>query len=426
MHVDVKTTKETQVAISIIAGETELLPYKQKVVSKLASQAKLPGFRTGKAPMTLVEKNIDSGTLQTEFLDEALSELYSRAVAAEKLRPVTRPEVNIKKFVPFTNLEFEVHTHIIPPIKLAKYKGLKAKKPDVAITEADVKQIIESLKLRAAEKNPADRASRKGDEVVIDFRGVNAKGEPISGADGKDYPLILGSDAFIPGFESNIIGMKPGQEKTFTLTFPKDYGVKALAAKKVTFTVTVKTVNEIMEPKVDDAFAAKVGPFSSLKELKDDIKKQLRHERQQEADRAYQNELVKLVADKSEVIIPEPLIEQQISYSLDELRRNLTYRGQTYQEFLKMDSTTDERYRKEVLAPQAQQQIKVSLILAEIAETESITVSPEELELRMQQLKSQYQDPEMRAELDKPENRSDIANRLLNEKAIHFLSQNSQ
>ncbi len=336
MHVEVKKISETEVSVTVTAGETELLPYKQKVLNRLAKQVKLPGFREGKAPTGLIEKNIDSGTLQTEFLDESLTQLYSKALVQEKLRPLTKPDVSIKKFVPFTDLEFNVKTHIVPIIRLPKYKGLKAKKPAVIITDQDVKEIIEKLKIRAAEKKSVDRAAKKGDEVLIDFKGSDAKGKAISGADGKDYPIVLGSDAFIPGFETNIIGMKPDSKKTFTLTFPKDYGVKALAAKKVTFEVKVNKVHEVTSPPVDDDFAAKIGPFKSVKDLKDDIRKQLTAERQREADQKFGSDLVRQVVDNTTVLIPEPLIEQQIGYSLEELRRNLTYRGQTYQEFLEL------------------------------------------------------------------------------------------
>lgn len=422
MHIEVKNINETQISVTVTAAEAELLPYKQKILNKMAPQVKMAGFRAGKAPISMVEKNIDSSTLQTEFLDEALTQLYSRAISQEKLRPVTKPEVTIKKFVPYTMLEFEVKTHAIPEIKLAKYRALKAKKTAVSVTTDDVAKVIESLKLRAAEKNPVERAAKKSDEAWIDFQGVNTKGEAVSGADGKDYPIVLGSDTFIPGFEDNIVGMKPGENKTFTLTFPKDYGVKALAGKKVTFTVSLKKVHEVNEPKVDDSFAAKVGPFKSVTELKEDIKKQLVHERQHEADRAYESELVKQIVDKTPVSIPEPLLEQQIIYNLDELRRNLTYRGQTYQEFLEMDGTTEDKYKNEILRPQAEQQIKTSLILAEIAEKENLFVTPEELEIRIQQLKGQYQDQQMQSELDKPENRNEIANRMLNEKVIQLIS----
>lgn len=425
MHVTLKNLEATQVELTIEAGEAELLPYKQRAVAKLAPQVKLPGFRAGKAPMSLVEKNIDQSALQTEFLDEALSALYAKAVDAEKIRPMTRPDVSIKKFVPFTTLEFTVTVHVIAPIKLPKYKGLKAQKTPVTVSVKDIDEILDSLKARVADKKEVQRAAKSGDEVLIDFRGSDAKGVPVAGAEGTDYPLLLGGGNFIPGFEDNVVGMKPGAEKTFALTFPTDYGIKDLAGQKVSFVVTAKKIQEVQAPKLDDAFAAKVGPFTSLKDLKADIKKQITAERQAEADRAYQNELVQQLVAKTTIVIPRPLIEQQAEHNLESLQRELTYRGQSYEQFLKSEKTTEPKYKAEVLEPQAEQQIKTSLVLAQIAEEEELVVTPEELDLQLQMLKGQYKDPAMQAELDKPENRSDIASRLLSEKVVTLLAESA-
>ncbi len=422
MHVSQKKLQATQIELTIVAAEAELAPYKHKVLAKLASQVKVSGFRAGKAPMSLVEKNIDQSALQSEFLDEALSALYAKAVESEGIRPMTRPDVAIKKFVPFTALEFTVTIHSIEPIKLPKYKGLKAKKAAVTVSAKDINDILESLKLRVAEKQAVKRPAKSGDEVVIDFKGVDAKGQPVSGAEGKDYSLLLGSNSFIPGFEDNMIGMKPTEEKTFTLTFPKDYGMKALAGKKVSFTVTVTKVQEVQAPKLDDAFAAKVGPFKSLTELKADIKKQVSLEKTSEVERQHQNELVQQVVTKTTIVIPQPLIEQQADHNLESLKRELTYRSQTYEEFLKSEKTTEEKYKKDVLEPQAEQQIKTGLTISQIAEAENLQVTTDELDRHIQLLKGQYKDEAMQAELDKPDNRSDIASRILSEKVVTLLA----
>lgn len=425
MHVSLKKLETTAVELTIEAGEAVLLSYKNKVLSKLAKQVKVAGFRAGKAPMSLVEKHIDQSALQTDFLDEALTALYSKAVESEGIRPMTRPDVSIKKFVPFTMLEFIVSVHVLEPIKLAKYKGLKAKKPTVEVTVKDVDEILDSLATRSAEKKEVTQGAKTGDEVLIDFKGTDAKGKPVPGADGKDYPLVIGSNSFIPGFEDNVIGMKPGGEKTFVLSFPKDYGLKALAGKKVTFAVTATKVHELTKPKIDDALASKVGAFKTLKELKDDIKKQLAAEKSNEVEREYQNSLVNQVVSKTIVVVPQPLIEQQAQHNLEDLRRNLTYRGQTYQEFLESEKTTEEKYNTEILQPQAEQQIKTGLVLSQIADEEKLIVTPEELEMRIQMLKSQYKDEAMQSELDKPENRSDISSRILTDKVVVLLTENA-
>lgn len=425
MHTEIKNLSDTQVQITITSVEEDLLPYKNQVLQKLAKQVNIQGFRKGTAPISLVEKNIDQSMLQSEFLDEAMSGLYSTATQSKNIRPVTQPEVTVKKFVPFTALDFEVITEVISKIKLPDYKLIKLAKDKPTVTAKDVDGVIDSLKLRVAEKVDVDRAAKTKDEVWLDFKGVDEKDEPINGADGKDYPLVIGSNTFIPGFEDNVIGLKAGDEKSFTLTFPKDYGVKALANKKVKFTVNINKVQEVKDPELNDEFASKIGPFESMKDLKADIKKQLAIEKQNEIDRSYHNDLVAKIVEKTTVKIPEALIDQQASYIVDDLKRNLTYRGQTYKEFLEQEGLSEENYLKTVANPQAEKQVKTSLVLAEIAELEKLHITPEELEIRLQLLKGQYNDQSMQENLDKPESRNEIASKMLTEKVLEKLEKYS-
>lgn len=424
MQVKKTNSSPTNVTLTVIADEKELSPIKEHVLTHFKDRVKVPGFRAGKVPTEILEKNISPSSLQTEFLEEAIEQLYVAAAKSEDLRPVDRPQIALKKFVPYTLLEFEAQVEILGEVKLPDYKNIKMKKPDAKVTESDVKEVIESLRQRLAEKKDVSRAVKDGDQAFIDFKGVDAKTkDPISGADGKDYPLVIGSGTFIPGFEPEIIGMKAGDEKTFTITFPKDYGVKALQNRKVEFTVSVTKVQEVKLPKLDDAFAAKSGPVKTLADLKADIKKQLGHEKQHQVDRDFESELVKNISDKSKLEIPEILISDQVTRLWTDLQQNIMYRGQTIKEFLEAEDKTEEEYREDVLKPQAIDRVKASLVLAEIAEKEKLEVTPEELEIRMQMLKAQYQDAGMQEELEKPETRRDIAARLLTEKTVNKLVQ---
>ncbi len=413
-----KSVSKTKATLTVNANEKDLGSIKAHVLGHFQENMKVAGFREGKAPLSVVEKNVDQNSFQTEFLQEAIGALYSQAVRETNLRVVDQPEVQLTKFVPFTELEFTAEVPVVGEVKLGDYKELKADKPKVSVTTKDVNEVVKSLQTRMAEKKDVKRAAKNGDQVWIDFRGVDDKGKPVNGADGKDYPLLLGSNTFIPGFEPELVGLKAGDEKTFTVTFPKDYRVAALKGKKVTFTVNVTKVQEVIEPEVNDEFAAKAGPFKTVSELKDDIKKQLTHERSNQAERDYESELVRQLADKSTIEIPDVLLNDQIDRMLNELKQNLTYRGQTLQEFLEAEHTTEEKYKNEVLRPEAEQRVKAGLVLAEVADAENLTVQPEELEIRMQVLKGQYKDPQMQAELEKPENRREIASRLLTEKTI--------
>ena len=414
---------KTKYKLSISSDQATLDNIKTHVLRRLATnQVKLPGFRAGKAPLSLVEKNIDQNLLQSEFLDEAVNRMYTQAIKAEKIRPVEQPKISLKKFVPFTMVEFEAEVEAISGIDLADYTKIRKKPIPVIVDKKDVDGVISNLRQRIAERREVSRPSRDSDEVIVNFNGTDSKNQPVKGAEGKDYPLVLGSNSFIPGFEPNLVGLKVGQDKTFTITFPKDYNMSALQSKKVTFKVKIKKVHEIIEPKIDDAFAAKIGPFKSLAELKKDIKNQLTIEQQRQADTDFNNELIKEIVSKSSVEVPESLIDEEVERAEQAERQNLSYRGQTWQEHLAEEGVSDEEHRKNN-RPAAEENVKASLILSEIAQRENITVTPEELEVRLQLLKGQYSDKAMQAELDKPENHSEIESRLITEKTIAKIRQ---
>jgi trigger factor len=421
MHVSRTSPKDTEAVLTITANEADLSPIKQRVLKRLAKDMKLAGFRKGNVPLNLVEKNLDPQAFQSEFLDEALNRLYGTVLEQESLRPVDNPKVELKKFVPFSTLEFTAAVSVIGKIKIGDYKKIRLPRPKVTITDKEVAAVIESLRQRMAERSPVTRAAKKKDEAVIDFKGTDSKGAAVNGAEGQDYPLVLGSDSFIPGFEANLIGMKPGETKSFTVTFPKDYGVQALQNKKVTFEVTIKSLNEMVEPKVDDDFAKKAGPFKTLTELKADIKKQLAIEREQQARNAYEEELLQKLAAKSTVGVPLPLVEMQIERIENEERQNLTYRGQTWEEHLREEGVTAEEH-KEQKRPTAENRVKIGILLSEIAEIEKVQVLPEEFKARMEVMKAQYKDEATQAELDKPEVQRDILARMMTEKTIDKLT----
>lgn len=418
MQVTSKNLSDTSVQLTLKADAKMLQAAKEEALNHIAKNLKLQGFREGKAPLALVEKSADPATLQSEFLDIAMNRMYGAALDDQKLRPVAQPKVTVKAFVPFDTLEIEVDVEVIGEVTLADYKNISIAKEAAKVTAKDVNEVIENLLVREAEKVEVTRAAKDGDEVVIDFKGIDAKSkEAIQGADGKDFPLTIGSNTFIPGFEPELIGMKPGEEKTFDIVFPADYGVKALQKRGVTFTVTIKKVNELKQPKLDEAFAAKVGPFKTVDELKEDVKKQLTTEKEYQNEREYSDRLILKIAEESKVAIPTSLLDEQIDRIVLEQKQNLMYRGQTWQEFLENEMLTEDEFRQKQAAD-AELRVKAGLVLSEIAEKEKITVTPEELEIRMQLLKGQYPDQQMQAELDKPENRRDIMSRLLSEKTI--------
>ncbi len=413
---------DTKVLLELEADQKELDTYKVKVLKKLQGQVRAPGFRKGHMPLEMVEKSVDQNSLQSDFLDEAMTNVYTAAAKSEKLRPIAAPKVTLKKFVPFTVLEFDAEVTVVGKITLPDYSKIKVTKPDANVSPKEVDEVIENLRTRAAEKKDVTRPSKDTDQLWIDFDGFDQKGVAIERADGKDYPLVLGSNTFIPGFEPELVGLKPGAKKEFTVTFPKDYTANALRGKKVTFKVTVNKVQEVVKPKIDDTFAASLGPFKTVEQLKSDIEKQLKADKDQAARREHEAATLKAITDKSKIAVPDELVDEQIEMLMNEVRQNAIQRGQTYEELLKLEGKTDEEYKKTVLHPEALDRVRAGLVLSEIAENERITVEKTELDDRINELKAQYNDDKMRAELDKIENQREIAGRILTEKTIKFLT----
>ena len=419
MQISTKQLTPTKIEITVAADDSLLARVKDAILKDLAKDVQVAGFRKGHAPAHVVEKTVDQSQLQSRFMAGAVSEMYAHAIVEKQLRPVGQPNVNITKYVPFTALEAKMEVDVVGEVKLADYKKFKHSVKATKADDKEVERVIDDLLARDATKKTVEKAAADGDEVVIDFKGVDAKTkEAIAGAEGQGYPLIIGSNTFIPGFEPELIGLKTNDEKTFDITFPKDYGSKDLQNKKVTFTIKVNEVKEIELPKLDDSFAAKVGPFKTVAELRSDIRKQIQSEKDFQAERQLENDVLMELAEKSKTAIPDALVEDETERMIAEEKRNILYRGQTWQEYLASLGETEEEHRK-VLSEQALLRVKTGVVLGEVAQAEKITVEDDELQARVAQLKTQYaSDKQMMEELDKPENMRDIASRILTEKTI--------
>lgn len=418
----IKNQSDTKVQVTVTLSAAELADIKQSTVERLSAKVKVAGFRKGKVPASVAEKNLDANYVNNEVLEEAVNASAIEAFAAAKLTPLDRPSVDVKKYVPGEVLEYTAEVEIIPAIKLGDYKKLKAKKDDVKVTAKDVDEVIERLRANSAEKVAADRAAKKGDEVTIDFAGKDKDGKEVPGATAKDYALELGSNSFIPGFEDGLIGKKAGDTFDLPLTFPKDYHHKPLAGAKVTFAVTVHAVKEVKLPELNDEFAAKTGPFSSLAELKDDIQRELTEQKEREVNDKLKDSLIEQLVKASNVPAPEVLVHDQLEGIERDFVQNLMYRGMTLDQYLEQLGKTKEEWRAKDLHEQAERRVQVGLVLSELSKAEKIEAKTEELEERMQQMLQQYGSaPEIAKQLDTPEARRDIANRVITEKTVDRL-----
>ena len=422
MKTTVKKLSDTNVCLTITLGADELNAAEQVALIKMARDLKVPGFRKGKVPVSVAAKHVNPMALQEQVLDNALSKAVAEAFMNEKLQALERPSVEVKKFVPNQEVEFTAEATVVPPVKLGDYKKLKAKPQAVKVEAKDVDEIIERMQQNFVDKTEVKRAAREGDEAIIDFVGKK-DGVAFDGGSAKDFALKLGGGQFIPGFEEGVVGHKAGETFDLDLEFPKDYHAENLAGAKVVFSVTLHKVNELRLPELNDEFAAKCGPFTDVKELKADIKREITTQKEREAKEKLKDELVAELADSSKVALPELLIDDQLRSIEQDLMQNLSYRGLTMDSYLKTQGFKDKAdWQKKEARPAAEKRVKAGLVLAELSKELGVEVSREELDAQISTFKQQYgKDAKLAARFDDPSVHRDIANRMITDKTIDRL-----
>lgn len=422
MKTTIKHLSDTKVELTIVLTPAELADAEKVAIVKLAKDVKVQGFRKGKVPLAVAQKNVNPATLQEQTLDNAVSKAVASAFMDENIQVLDRPQVEVKKFVPGEILEFTAEADVLPKITLGDYKNLKATTEKVTVAAKEVDEVIERMRTGMGEKKDVKRAAKDGDETIIDFIGKKDD-VAFDGGTGNDYALTLGSKSFIPGFEEAIIGHKPGETFDVNLEFPKDYHVADLKGAPVTFTTTLKSIKEIVAAVIDDAFAAKNGPFTTVAEMKADIKHGLTEQKEREVGNKLKDDLVSQLIEVSKVPVPQILVDDQAKSIERDFEQNLTYQGLTLDQYLTTQKfkDKDEWIEKEVKAT-AEKRVKAGLVLAELSKVEKIEASTDELNAHIDLYKDQYKNnPEALKQFDEPEVQRDIANRLLTEKTVDRL-----
>lgn len=420
MKSTIKKISDTKVELSVKLDADYLASARNQALIRLAKDVKVQGFRKGKAPLELVERNISANELNNEVLNLAIQTATPTAFAQEKQNLIAIENINITKYVPNETLEFTARADVLPEIKLGDFKKLKATMPDVEPTKADVQEIVDNIVSGYSEKNVVQRAAKEGDEVIIDFVGKK-DGEAFRGGSAKDHHLVLGSKQFIPGFEEGIVGHSAGDKFDLEVTFPKDYPEKSLAGQKAVFETLVKQVNEMKKPKEDDALAKRCGDFKNMDELRADIKKNLAAQNHYRALEQYREDLVQELVKVSKVSAPDILVNDQLRFIKDDMTRNAASRGMQLQEFIEAAGQKFTDWEAEARKI-AEQRVKSSLVLQILAREQKIEAAEDEVEAKIAELRDVYQkSKEAIASLKKPGVRRDIRNRLIIDKTIEFL-----
>ena len=305
-----------------------------KAIKSLGKDVKVPGFRKGHVPMEVLERAIDPARLAQVEINDAINESVIELIETEDLQLLDQPTVSVTKYVPNDTLEFTAEIEVVPPVKLGDPTKLKVKKPEAKVDKEQIDDVIKRLQVNAAEKKSVDRAAKNGDEVIIDFTGFK-DGEEFEGGKAKDYQLELGSGAFIPGFEDGIVGHKPGEKFDVNVTFPKEYGVKNLAGMKAVFKIELKKVNELTLPELNDDFAKSFSAdLTTMDALRKDIENELMRQEEASAREKYHSELLDKLSEKSEVDVPQVLVDDQVPQMKQRFAQDLMYRGMDLKSYL--------------------------------------------------------------------------------------------
>lgn len=391
------TTKKAEVVLEIKVSEAKAKDYFEKAAKDLSSKMNIKGFRKGHAPASLVEAQIGKESLQAHALDKFLPEIYTEAIKQEKIEPIAMPRIKVDDLA---TLSFTATCAIMPEVKLKGLDKVKVKPKAAKVTKKEIDEEINFLQTRSTEWKDVSRKAKKDDRVEIDFAGFDKDGNPIPNTESKNYPLVLGSNMFIPGFEDEIIGMKKDEEKSFNITFPKDYHEASLKNAVVTFKIKANRIEEPQKPEINDELIKKAtGKDVTLEEYKSEIKDKLTKQKEHQSLHAAENEVFEKLLKQNEIIISDILVEEELNIMKNEISQDLQKRGSTIEqmnESLKAEGTTfQDRYM-----PKAEERVKLRFIVDSIIKEKDLKVSDKDLEAEIAK-KAEEADPSIKEHVTK-------------------------
>ena len=425
MNVKVENTEnknEVKLTFNIEAEKFE--DAMKKVYAKTAKYFNIPGFRKGKAPMQLVERQYGSAIFYEDAFNELVPEIYDEAIRENKVEAVSKPEIDIVQMEKGKELIFTAIVETKPEVELGKYKGIEIKKIEYTTSDKDIEHELGHM----AERNARlvtieDRPVEKGDITTIDFDG-SIDGVQFDGGKAENHELEIGSNTFIPGFEDQIIGMKLEEEKDIKVKFPDDYFSKDLAGRDAVFKVKLHEIKKKELPKIDDEFAKDVSEFDTLEELKNSIKEKLDTENAEKEKYETEEEAIKTVCDNTKLDIPNGMIEMEIDNMVRDMETRLSYQGLNLQQYLQIMGKTEEDIRSN-FKEQAEKSVKSRLVLEAIVKAEKIEATPDEVTDKVKEMAKQYGRKEEEL-LENTQLKDYISESLKTEKAIDFIVKNAK
>ena len=390
MSVQVEKLEKNMAKLTIEVSADELEKAIEKVYQKQKKNISIPGFRKGKVPRAMVEKMYGKEVFYEDAANELIPTAYEKAYDECGENIVSTPKVDVVQIEAGKPFIFTAEVALKPEVTLGAYKGIEVDKVEVTVSDDEVNAEIDRERERNARSiSVSDRAVQDKDQTVIDFEGF-VDGVAFQGGKGENYPLTIGSGAFIPGFEEQLIGKNIGEECDVNVTFPEEYHAEDLAGKAAVFKVTVKEIKEKQLPELDDEFAAEVSEFDTLAEYKEDVKKNLMEKREKDVKNAKEDAVVDAIIENATMDIPEAMIETQQRQMIQEFAQNIQMQGLSIDQYFQFTGLTPEAMMEQV-KPQAEKRIKSRLVLEAVAKAENITVSDEDFDKEVEKMAEMYQ-----------------------------------
>ena len=389
MSLQVEKMEKNMAKLTIEVAAEDLEKAMQNAYQKAKGRISIPGFRKGKAPRKMIEQMYGKGVFLEDAVNALIPEHYSKALAECELEIVSQPTIDITQAEPGKAFIFTAEVAVKTEVTLGDYKGVEVPKTEITVTDEDVEAELK----KEQEKNSRtisveDRAAQLNDIVTIDFEG-SVDGVPFDGGQATEYPLTLGSNTFIPGFEEQLVGAKVGDDVDVKVTFPEEYQAKELAGKEAIFKCAVKKIEAKELPELDDDFAKDVSEFDTLAEYKEHVKTNLEDKKANEAKRAKEDAAVDKVIENAQMDIPEAMLMTQCRQMLDDFSRRMQSQGLSMDQYFQFTGMTADKMMED-MKPQALKRIQTRLVLEKVAEVENIQPTEEEVNEEISKMAEAY------------------------------------
>ena len=386
MSLQVENLEHNMAKLTITVSAEEVEKALQAAYLKQRSKISLPGFRKGKVPRQMIEKMYGPEVFYDEAANHMISEAYGKAYDECELEIASQPTIDVVQLEKGKDFIFTAEVAVKPEVKLGEYKGLKVDKVSTRVMQKEVDEEIEKERERNARTvEVTDRAVQDKDIVTLDFEGF-VDGVAFEGGKGENYPLTIGSGAFIPGFEEQLIGAEIDKETEVKVTFPEEYQAKELAGKEAVFKCTVHEIKAKELPELDDEFASEVSEEAeTLEDYKAEVKAKIKERKENEGKEKKENQAVEQAVANAEIDLPAPMVDLQAKQMADDFARRIMQQGMSVEQYFQFTGLNEEKMMEE-LKPQAEKRIRTRLVLEAIVAAENIEVSDERLDEELQKM----------------------------------------